>query len=188
VCARYIAAFMWAYCEGGLKLGESKTHLLIMDTSRNEYNKLLHNVMTMYPPKNRVMSKSYAGEVMAVCVSNEAGIAVDIERERHREDETINYFYNGFKTFTCNDMPPAGKLRDFYKLWTAMESFVKFRGQGLRGNMDFHLNLSEEAVYVGDEITAHLHYISFRDYCLCLCCDKPPELLNLKITAWAEGG
>ena len=109
-------------------------------------------------------SVSHSGDYWACAVSKQE-IGIDIQKQTGKYSRGIakRFFHSDeHKYLEAND------FNDFFKIWTAKESYVKFTGQGIKGFTDFSVVTDG---HISEDINGvHIHFINFDpDYCLCVC-------------------
>jgi len=78
---------------------------------------------------------SHAGEwVAAIFHSHEAGI--DIEQLRSIDTRIASRFFNPRESAALADLEEHNRLRQFYRLWTMKEAYIKASGKGLSTPLD----------------------------------------------------
>jgi len=122
--------------------------------------------------RKKNISKSYSNEVMAVCISDEMPIGIDLEKRVERSPETINHFMDKFTTFQIKNKPMKVDEEWFYKAWTAMESYFKLIGDGFGTPKDFILDLEEKCIWREERKVAWLKHVVIGDFILCLCTNQ----------------
>lgn len=127
------------------------------------------------------ISKSYSGNVMAVCVSYGLPMGVDIEGRRKRSPETMKYFMDNFTTFEIKNKPFHLNEEWFYKAWTAMESYFKLVGGGFGANKNFALDLEKKSIFRNGKEVAQIEHFFINDFIICLCCDQVFSKEEIKI-------
>lgn len=118
------------------------------------------------------ISKSYSGKVMAVCISYESPIGVDIESKRRRSPETMKYFMDKYTTFKIKNRPDSYDEEWFYKAWTGMESYFKLVGGGFSADKNFALDLEKKCIYREGKKVAWIEHFTVDDFVICLCCNQ----------------
>ena len=141
-----------------------------MNTAHRGFSAYLHELITVHQSTDSMISKSYSGRAMAICVSDKRKISVDIEEKGARADETIRFFKKKFRTFGI--ATESTDLEWFYRTWTAMESYLKFTGYGFKAPKDFIVDLDANIISMGDRPAAHLKFIFLPHFVLCLCCEQ----------------
>ena len=117
--------------------------------------------------KHMFLRKSCSKDIMAVAASDSA-IGIDIEENVPRNAQTIEYYQKRFITFRIIDSRLTG-LADFYKAWTAMESYFKLTGKGFYANKDFTFDLKENIVLINGNVAAYLFFVYYSCFTVCIC-------------------
>lgn len=101
-----------------------------------------------------------------VCAFSEQKVGIDIQRKTNNYQRGIA---KRFFHFDEQEYLEKNNFTDFFQIWTAKESYVKYTGQGiLEGFSDF-------SVVAGGRISEQINGVRIRflsfdpDYCLCLC-------------------
>ena len=81
-------------------------------------------------PFNFSFSLSYSGPVIAVAISNDGSIGVDIELLADRELPDISVALTNEEQSFLADLPQEKKYPALIKIWTLKESIAKLTGQG----------------------------------------------------------
>lgn len=141
---------------------------------------------------------SHSGHWVLASVSSVV-IGVDIERIRPRNElKLARRFFSPRENMMLAEISPKHRTRRFYELWALKESYLKWKGTGLKfplSNIQFYWIESEgkeEADYMSSEQEECTFY-SFRlgeQYAAAICTDKqrtarvrletPPNMTQLK--------
>jgi len=100
---------------------------------------------------------SHSHEMALVAVALEVEVGVDIERFRsmHDYDAVAERFFPPAEAAALAAAPPAGRKREFFRLWTRIEAMLKARGVGLYGaGTDLSGEWTIEAIDAGDRFAA----------------------------------
>ena len=116
-------------------------------------------------------SVSHSGDYWVCAVSRrEVGLDIQFRGAEYRREIAKRFFHpEEYEYLESND------YRDFFTIWTAKESYVKFNGRGIGGLSDFSVVSSftggETAGRIRGEISGiRIRFFSFDpDYCMCLC-------------------
>jgi len=153
-----------------------------------DFNKDLQNVFLSKVENGYFISKSYTKDVMAVCVSYDAKIGIDIEKKRERSAQTIAHFISKFKTFNIRDIPESPDLNWFYLAWTAMESYFKLEGMGFSTKRDFIMDLENKTIIKNGSEIAWFEYLDIDGLVICICSDRKFSIneVVLNYHGWEE--
>jgi phosphopantetheinyl transferase len=134
------------------------------------------------------ISKSYSKHAMALAISTHQKFSVDIEERRPRLAETVVYFSEKFSTFSITGQGAGRGQEWFYQSWTAMESFLKLTGYGLRGEKNFTIDLKNKLIRRSDDILASIRFITFKNYLICVCgfLDVADEIITTRYLGWRD--
>jgi phosphopantetheinyl transferase len=134
------------------------------------------------------MSKAYSGKTMAIAISDEYKVSVDVEEAICRSAEALDYYLDKFRSFRIMCCETKLSQETFYKCWTAMESFFKFKGQGFHSDKDFELDIDNEMVVKNDKVLAHITYLQLKNSLIALCTAKKiaKEQVNVICKGWDE--
>lgn len=160
--------------------------LHILCVSHKDFQSCLKAIAAAHGKDRLSVSKSYSGSGMALCISDDYRVTVDMEEHRHRSPGTIAYFTDRFASFSLTDKPKDADSEWFYAAWTAMESYFKFAGAGFNTSKDFTIDVDSGAVYKKDDVAAYLRFIRLRDFHICLCSEQPlaDEDVTLLFHGW----
>lgn len=117
-----------------------------------------------------------------VCVISEDEVGVDVEKIRPIEYTAISKRFLTSKEYNMfSFLPQHDKLKNFYTLWTAKESFTKALGTGLHTPLtSIELcNMNKITMYEEKQlITYFIDYVSLdEDYEVAIC--TPKEISSL---------
>ena len=146
--------------------------LYILDKTSTTFIKKLSSFSREKGAGQDKISKSYSQEVMAICVSKERTVGIDLEKRRIRSPETISHFVEKFATFQLKNVPRKVNEEWFYKAWTAMESYFKLAGDGFGTQKDFTLDLEGKSIWRDSSEVAWFEHYFIDDYICCLCSDE----------------
>ena len=134
------------------------------------------------------LSKSYTGNVMAVCISHRLPMGIDIEKKRKRSPETMKHFIDKFTTFEIINIPQLLDEEWFYRAWTAMESYFKLMGRGFSTNKNFALDLERKCILREGKEVAWIEYFIVDVFMICLCSNQVFSKEEVKISThgWEE--
>jgi phosphopantetheinyl transferase len=138
--------------------------------------------------KGRWLSKSYSGDVMVLAISDNHKVSVDVEEMRYRSAEAITHYLNKFITFKIGSTIIGASQEQFYKIWTAMESFFKLGGQGFHSEKDFELDIENERIVKSGETLGWIRYLSYSNHMICLCSAEKIYQDQLATKYLKEGG
>lgn len=141
----------------------------MFNTSDNNFIKNLNKLLSYTHDIKRNISKSYTKGAMALCVSDNAKIGVDIEQKIKRSLGTMEHFVQKFRTFQIKNIPPQINERWFYTAWTGMESYFKLDGAGFGAAKDFILDIQNQSVWRGSKEIAWMEYFELNNYIFCIC-------------------
>lgn len=114
---------------------------------------------------------SHSG-TMAVCAVSDRTVGIDIEKERHFED---NFLQNIYLPHESEYILSQGEQRDRIatEMWTIKESVMKFFGTGLSlgtNNISIYMNSPIRGICQGFDVS-HLHFTQYSipGYALTVC-------------------
>jgi len=139
---------------------------------------------------------SHSGEWVILSISEKCKVGVDIEKMNNISMEITNYFLTEKEQRNLYNGKGNDLIKDFYKLWTLKESYVKLIGLGLSyplNSFEFEIKTKEECqelIKVHDynnnlEAVYFKIYNDLEGYTLALCSNtkKLPskiEIINLE--------
>lgn len=126
---------------------------------------------------------SHSG-TMAAVVFSDGEIGIDIEKIKDFRLETAKRFFDKKEyeyLLKFNDSDEQKK--EFFRLWTLKESYMKFTGQGMKLPLDsFCINIEDEKATVNHGGCYFYEYNHIDGYCLAVCSDKEiikPEIVSI---------
>lgn len=101
-----------------------------------------------------------------VCAMGEASVGADVQEHRpcRREALSRRFFHPDEDAYLS-----AGAYRDFFAVWCAKESFVKYTGDGIRRDFSSFSVVSGGRLAAGTENASLRHIALETGYSLCLC-------------------
>ncbi|SDJ96631.1 4'-phosphopantetheinyl transferase family protein [Microbulbifer yueqingensis] len=83
-------------------------------------------------------SLSHSGDWIALAVSEDSPVGVDIEQPRRQRDimRIAHRYFHADECALLEAPPESETLRQFYRLWTLKEAFFKARGTGISEGLD----------------------------------------------------
>lgn len=122
-------------------------------------------------------SISHSGEYW-VCVFHDDPVGVDIQEVRKINAPAVSKrFFNRREALWLE----ANNYNDFFNVWTAKESYVKYTGEGITDNFkDFSVIHPAEDKFFNEK--AVFRHLSFKeDYSLCVCAANINEIEIIEI-------
>ncbi len=118
-------------------------------------------------------SVSHSGRVWAVAFGHmPLGLDIEIKRERPFESIAKRFFAK-----SEYDWLKKGGFADFFSVWTAKESYLKYTGEGICSGGLKEAAVADERGLLPSVDGAYLTHISFDGgYAACLCCERPCEI------------
>ncbi len=113
-----------------------------------------------------------------VCAVGEGEVGLDLQEVRDRETEKIaRRFFHPSETAWLRSRGPD----EFFRLWAAKESYVKYTGEGLTKGLDYFS--------VIDGVPAFQQEIPFREgYFLVLTTEKEADVCLMALSSEGAGG
>lgn len=103
-------------------------------------------------------SLSHSGDYV-LCAISDQEVGADIQQLREQRQDKIDRIAKKIMAdaeYTIwNELPQQKKVRDFYRLWSCKESFVKFTGEGLSRPLN-SIIVDKEHYLVFDEIEGYV--------------------------------
>jgi 4'-phosphopantetheinyl transferase len=108
------------------------------------------------------ISMSHAGDLVAIAISDEAPIGVDIEKHANVTESDIWSHLTHFERARANqEHDPADRLRVLSRIWTGKEACSKWLGKGLHQPLDtMEVDLDRSTVVVTEPASPPLHCYS----------------------------
>lgn len=128
---------------------------------------------------------SHSGNLVICAVSNQP-VGCDAEEEREAPQGVAERFFSEKEQRYLNQCSDASYSREFFRLWTMKESYVKMTGEGLSIPMkeyeiviDSHISVFRK----GKIQNCHISEIRIPGYCISVCAesDEAVELIREKI-------
>ncbi len=148
----------------------------------NNYNNISKqiNIISNKLYKNvKYLSKSHSGIYTVIAINKNGKIGIDIEKKVDRSNTTIKYFFSKYKSFEvngCNDF----NQHNFYKVWTAMESYYKLYKKGFYTDKKFCLDLENNLILVfGKEY--YIKFIEYDNYIISVCTESKKDMQTIEI-------
>ncbi|MCL2089402.1 MAG: 4'-phosphopantetheinyl transferase superfamily protein [Oscillospiraceae bacterium] len=120
----------------------------------------------IFPDIGVGFSVSHSGKYW-ICALSGGRVGVDLQERSKRHSKRIAERY--FHPNECEYISGGG---DFFEVWTAKESYVKYTGQGISGGFS-SFSVVENGVIADNIDGVCLTRVSFDpNYSLCLCADE----------------
>jgi 4'-phosphopantetheinyl transferase len=95
------------------------------------------------PPSPLTFNLSHSGGYCALAVGAFPAIGVDIETRRDTVGDIAKNVFSEREAATYAAVPPAERMRTFFRAWVAKEAYLKATGLGLAGGLkSLELNLT----------------------------------------------
>ena len=116
-------------------------------------------------------SLSHSGD-MVICAVGDKPVGCDIEQIGTPREKVAERFFAPEEIEYLRSFPLADRAREFFRLWTMKESYIKMTGEGLK------LPLSSFYVDIGGDLSVfreglpcacHVKEYSVEGYCLSVC-------------------
>lgn len=89
-------------------------------------------------------------------------VGIDIQKHIEKFEEIISFFSTSEKEYLASISLHRLLIKEFFKIWTVKESYVKFLGKGLYKELDsFSLFLDKKKIIDGDRILKDILYKNF---------------------------
>ena len=101
-------------------------------------------------------------------------VGIDVEKIQEGREELVDFCFSEEERFTINNIEKEERLKQFTKLWTMKESYIKFLGTGLStGLKSFSVDATEGLITSNDgKLKKDLRIRSYQfatDYYLSVC-------------------
>lgn len=111
--------------------------------------------------KDIFYSISHSGKYVTCAISNKM-VGIDIQKHIEKFEEIISFFSTSEKEYLASISLHRLLIKEFFKIWTVKESYVKFLGKGLYKELDsFSLFLDKKKIIDGDRILKDILYKNF---------------------------
>lgn len=111
---------------------------------------------------------------MVVCALSEHNVGCDVEKIRSISDGMEEHYFTSNENLHLRQYNGAEKLREFFRIWTMKESYIKMTGEGTS------LGLSRVEFELGDHIKV------FREGTECSCSVKEYDIPGYRLSVCAE--
>ena len=114
-------------------------------------------------------------ENFVICSVSENPVGCDIEKIRSIKSGFEKRFFTQNEVSYLDKFPGEEKLKQFFRLWTMKESYMKFTGDGMKLALNRFEFIIEDSVKVfrdGILIPCFIKEYEFLDYCISVCCEK----------------
>ena len=140
-----------------LKIGlnEFGIHLFREDLVYNEFGK------PSLKRKDIFYNISHSGKYVTCAISNKI-VGIDIQKHIEKFEEIISFFSISEKEYLASIPFQKLLIKEFFKIWTVKESYVKFLGRGLYKELDsFSLFLDKKKIIDEGRIVKDILYKNF---------------------------
>ena len=110
---------------------------------------------------------SHSGD-MAMCIISDTSVGCDIESMKKEPNLKV-----AKRFFTEKEYESIRDKRDFYRIWTLKESYVKLNGEGIKGILD-SFSIDESC----DKIYCESHFMD-DDYCYSFAMNTNPGEIEI---------
>lgn len=123
-----------------------------------------------------------------VCAVGKYPIGIDIEKMDTRNLGIARHYYTAYENERIQAFSDErDRMKEFYKLWTLKESYMKAIGLGLRKRMDsfeFHLEGEAEVLFEKEIDTENFSFSSMipdEEYIMSLCYNSAEKVRKMKL-------
>lgn len=111
--------------------------------------------------KDIFYSISHSEKYVTCAISNKM-VGIDIQKHIEKFEEIISFFSTSEKEYLASISLHRLLIKEFFKIWTVKESYVKFLGKGLYKELDsFSLFFDKKKIIDGDRILKDILYKNF---------------------------
>lgn len=104
---------------------------------------------------------SHSGKYVTCAISNKM-VGIDIQKHIEKFEEIISFFSISEKEYLASIPLQKLLIKEFFKIWTVKESYVKFLGRGLYKELDsFSLFLDKKKIIDEGRIVKDILYKNF---------------------------
>ena len=114
-------------------------------------------------------------ENFVICSVSENPVGCDIEKIHSIKSGFEKRFFTQNEVSYLDKFSGEEKLKQFFRLWTMKESYMKFTGDGMKLALNRFEFIIEDSVKVfrdGILIPCFIKEYEFLDYCISVCCEK----------------
>lgn len=114
-------------------------------------------------------------ENFVICSVSENPVGCDIEKIRSIKSGFEKRFFTQNEVSYLDKFSGEEKLKQFFRLWTMKESYMKFTGDGMKLALNRFEFIIEDSVKIfrdGILIPCFIKEYEFVDYCISVCCEK----------------
>ena len=118
-----------------------------------------------------------------ICSVSENPVGCDIEKIRSIKSGFEKRFFTQNEVCYLDKFSGEEKLKQFFRLWTMKESYMKFTGEGMKLALNRFEFIIEDSVKVfrdGILIPCFIKEYEFLDYCISICAQKNDFAPNLE--------
>ncbi|EMB87565.1 4'-phosphopantetheinyl transferase superfamily protein [Streptococcus mutans] len=106
-------------------------------------------------------SISHSGKYITCAISNKT-VGIDIQQHVEKFEEIIYFFSPSEKKYLASISLHKILIKEFFKIWTVKESYVKFLGKGLYKELDsFSLFLDKKKIIERNRVVEGILYKNF---------------------------
>ena len=118
-----------------------------------------------------------------ICSVSENPVGCDIEKIRSIKSGFEKRFFTQNEVSYLDKFTDEAKLKQFFRLWTMKESYMKFTGDGMKLALNRFEFIIEDSVKVfrdGSLTSCFIKEYEFLDYCISICAQKNDFAPNLE--------
>ena len=122
-------------------------------------------------------------ENFVICSVSENPVGCDIEKIRSIKSGFEKRFFTQNEVSYLDKFSGEEKLKQFFRLWTMKESYMKFTGEGMKLALNRFEFIIEDSVKVfrdGILTSCFIKEYEFLDYCISVCSEKNDFASNLE--------
>ena len=157
-----------------------------IDTCEIQFDKLQYGKPIIKNHEEWYFNLSHSGN-WVVCAVDDCPVGIDVEEMNYMRISIADHFFTKhekerIKSFSCEQ----DRVKEFFKLWTLKESYLKKSGHGLRRRLDsfeFYLVEGRETVFDNFVRCDQCNFLSFfldAKHIVSLCCEST-EVGNMQI-------
>ncbi len=122
-------------------------------------------------------------ENFVICSVSENPVGCDIEKIRSIKSGFEKRFFTQNEVFYLDKFLGDEKLKQFFRLWTMKESYMKFTGEGMKLALNRFEFIIEDSIKVfrdGILIPCFIKEYEISNYCISVCSEKNDFAPNLE--------
>lgn len=112
---------------------------------------------------------------MVLCAAGDSEVGCDVEKIKREPRGLVRHFFCDSEIAYLEQFCGADREREFFRLWTMKESYMKMTGEGMRLSLkQFELILGDTVSVrrAGQHISCFFHEYEIPEYRACVCAEE----------------